>query len=591
MARKKKKMKTIPARRDGSEVDNNLKNPEMIKSLLAILFTVAFMDKTEKKASSKIKNKLGEWLTDSSAVIRIGGLSLNYNHMEVLAGSIMSNRIEGDAFAKMKDIGSAILIIDKKSRHNLSFSRRDMTLLSSIGGYFRNRSESSWVNVFKAVDLLNIPELSMLYVPPKADSGVIGQLKFNLNEIILQLIGKKAFDGQFLLTFQQASVFTKDHKKRFTYEQYMEKQRELRAIWNKAALGVLRKSNKPLKIKDFTAGLEKMGVDFSYAPDGFDAKIGLNGKKIELYTNDNKPISGWPQRGRRIHMNKAFGRPNADKYVFKAIDDETGLESAYYTYEHHSSSRTEKFKMVEKVLNNIDLYKKRWEAPIVQWHRSNSITVELIQSAQAYFMYDHQVRIGSKGNMTNFKRTYGVTTWKVGHIRKIMASEAIIKYSGKAGVKHIVNVRGKSQIDKKVLSILQRLTENRSKNDYLWVVPNSKNLINAVMFRKWLKSLGFPSKPHKLRHAKGTKIASEIMASVQFVPDETKSKDVQYKSAVDFFKQEIATKVAVVLGHKSADGTPLFITSVKSYINPAVSKAWFKERGFRPPSWIPKTQD
>jgi hypothetical protein len=394
----------------------------------------------------------------------------------------------------------------------------------------------------------------------------------------------------YLLTFQQASVFVAGHKKRAVYDKYLVAQRELRAEWNRAALAILRRTPKPMLVEEFETRMKQAGVLVRYLPLGFNAKIGLDGKKISLFTMDDKSILGWPMRGRKVFMNPSYGKSGGTQFVFKAKDEETGKENQYYTNEHHSSSRVEKFKVVENVLSDIDGYKTRWEAPLKAWKTSDPLTFEVLHSAQAYFMYETQARIGGKGNKTGDTDTFGVTTWKVGHVRKLDSTELRISYSGKKAVKQTHKVIAKNPIDKKVIAIIKKLTAGRKAKEMIWIMPGisvAKAHASASQFRKWLKSIGFPATPHKLRHAKGTKIAKEIMANVKFVPDETKSKDVQAKAASDFFKEKIAIKVALALGHKNADGTALVMTSVKSYIDPSVSKNWFVELGFRPPNWIP----
>lgn len=590
MKKRKKGMKTIPSRKV-EKVDDDRNPSEFMRSLLAVLFTAAYMDRNRTKASEETKKLLGKWMEDSFSAINLDQLPIKFEDLEDLAQGIIDDSLEGNPYGKMVLIGKAILEIDKKARHNLKFSRRDMDLLSSIGGYFRNKSDSAWDRVFRSVDLLGVSEVSMMYVPNVIGIGRSDDLKRTLRGYVKKLLENPA-KGQFILTFQQSAQFKKDHPKRDIYEKYMVTQRELRAIWNKGALSVLRKANSVIEVSEFRDRMKETGFDYDYTPKGFTAKIGLNGKKIELFTKDDKPIYGWPQQGRRIVMNNSFGTEGANQYVFKAVDDETGLESSYYTYDHHKNSRVEKFKMVETVMEDIEDYKNKWEAPLREWKPGSRINIKTIQSAQAYFMYDHQARIGGEKNMTAGKRTYGVTTWKVGHVRKATEQLILIKYSGKKGMPQTHRVKPVDQIDRKVIELILQLIEGKQAKDSLWDQSIfTLHKPNAAAFRKWLREMGFPSTPHKLRHTKGTKIAVELIARVKFVPDAKKSKDAQYKAATDFFKDKIATQVAKALGHKSASGEALYLTSVKSYIDPSVSRNWFTERGFRPPNWIPKNDE
>lgn len=559
---------------------------EQMNSMLALFFTAAFIDRNGGKAIPEIVKKMGTWLEDAMYVINNDKLDFKPKDIEVIARMVISGEKTGEASGAISRIGAEILYIDKRSRHNFSFSRKDLEVLSSIGGYYRNRSDSSWQRVFKAVDLLKIPELSRQFAPKGANIGEIESVIGELNDIVKKLL-KDSTTDQFILTFQQASNFTKGSKDRPTYERYLEKQRELRKLWNRSALGVLRKSPAPILIENFEKYMTKVGFRFSYVPDGFNAKIGLNGSKIELFTKNNEPIKGWPQQGRKIVMNNSFGLKGSNLYVFKAVDDETGMESAYYTYSHHESSRTERFTVVKDLMENILEHKSKWEAPLKNWTSRKPVTLEVMQSAQAYFMYNHQSRIGGKNNKTDGKRTYGTTTWKVGHIKKMDASAFIIKYSGKSGVPQTHRFKPLNPMQKKLITLLKVLIKDKKKTDPIWAYNGE--LASDAKFRLWLKSINFPSNPHKLRHCKGTKIALIMIAKNIPKIDESKSKDVQYRMLTKFFKDEIATKVAKALGHKSAEGEALFMTSVKSYIDPSVSRQWFSDKGFRPPNWIPKT--
>lgn len=595
--RRRKKMKPImprkPSAEDSGSPFRDTTRSDSMRGVLAILYTAAFMDKTKKPVSQTIiQDFIPRWLEDASAAIYVDHLPLSFQEIEKLCVGIKAGKIEGDAYASIGEIGKDILQIDKAARHNMEFSERDLDMLSSVGGYYRNRSPSSWDRVFRSVDLLNIIELSVQFIPDNVSTTEVMQLKKELRGLVAQLI-KNPDKGQYLLTFQQANEFKVGHKKRGTYEKYMETQRKLRALWNQAALAILRRFGKPVPVKQFLQRLKEDGVLVNYVPKGFNAKIGINGKKIELFTNDDRPIQGWPQRGRAIVMNNQFGSQGANQYVFKAVDDETGLESSYYTYDHHQSSRTEKFKVVEVVMDNIESYQTKWEAPLKAWSVREKPTMEILQSAQAIFMYECQARIGGKGNKTDGKATYGVTTWKVGHIKKLTSDELVILYSGKKGVKQKHTIKATNPLLKKLVALVKQLSQGRGKNDMLWIVPGklSKNHASAALFRQWLKSIGFPSTPHKLRHAKGTKIARELIQKRRFTAPEGKSKDVQYREATKFFKEQIATAVAKALGHKSATGEALYLTSVKSYIDPSVSRGWFTDRGYRPPSWIPKTDE
>ena len=63
------------------------------------------------------------------------------------------------------------------------------------------------------------------------------------------------------------------------------------------------------------------------------------------------------------------------------------------------------------------------------------------------------------------------------------------------------------------------------------------------------------------------------------------------KEAEDFMKDKVLTPVADALGHKSMKGgtvTPLWKTSITSYVMPNIVREWFEKQQLDVPKWVPE---
>jgi hypothetical protein len=581
-------------------------NKDAVFSLIAVLAAVAKTQHDRKSVSEKIRVSLiPYWMETLDYLYSVAQVPIDIREIEIVAKAVQDGKIDDNAEGYMRSIGKSLMMLQKSAAKSMIYEHEDLRILNAIGVYFRNKSESSWREIVRQIERIAIPELTSEFAPPIAGKYEFMNLRATLNERVRKLLDDKKTDA-YRLTFQQARVFqNKSHVKAADYKEYSELQRQLRKLWDNAVIAICRRSSgvKAIQIDKVRETLAANGIDVDYFPEGFEGKVGIYESKISLFTLGDRAIYGWPLPGRKVKMNKDYDNKTDNASVFIARDEE-GNQNYYQTFDFRQRGQEKKFATVREALVDIDGIRKRWEAPLKEWTKGSKITLDVITSAQAVMVYETQARIGGADNKSTVKKngkevvknTFGFSTWRMKHVRKLTATEVKISYSGKKGVKQSHRLVADTPITKKLLDLLNRLAVGKEPNDFLWSSPIVKNgnYVSASDFNKFLKTIGVPAgfTAHKIRHAKGTKIARDIMAAKPYKINETESHSKQLQMAGEWFKKNIAFQVALALGHKKTteDGgtEALWSTSVKSYIDPTVSANWFKERGLRPPTWIPK---
>lgn len=584
---------------------------ESILSFIALLAAIAKCEHDGKPLSEKIRMEmLPRWVENIIHMRITVGLPIDQEEMMKLAVALQNGKIDDSVSGYMRLIGKALLGLQKSAKKIMLYSHDDVAILSAIGVYYRNKSPSSWKNIVRMIEKLGIPELTAEFAPPIKDALAFDMLKDQLRHIV-QRLRKDKSSTDYRLTFQEARKLGPTHPKRALYEKYMGLNVELHNMWKDAVRSILRKSGaKSLPIEKINERLDEAGVDVDYFPTGFDGRAGIFENDVKLFTDAEKPIYGKPQPGREITMNRNYDPAADDTNVFEAYDEKTGKKGYFYTYEYHAKAREKKFTIIRSALEDLDGYRKKWEQPLLSWSPSSRVTIDTILSAMAVTIYETQARIGGTGNKSivkdkdggeSEKNTFGLSTWRVGHIKTLDADKFVVSYSGKKAVrqKHIVKATA-SPAAKKLVLFLKTLSAGKKPKDFLWAHPLVKRgkPVTASDFNRFLKGFGLPDGfgAHKMRHAKGTTIAKQIIAAKKWkAPVNETNYDNIVRNATAFFRTNIAERVAIALGHKSssvdADGNkttkPLWSTSVKSYIDPAVSQQWFLDNGMKPPKWIP----
>ncbi len=116
-------------------------------------------------------------------------------------------------------------------------------------------------------------------------------------------------------------------------------------------------------------------------------------------------------------------------------------------------------------------------------------------------------------------------------------------------------------------------------NDIIWQINGE--VISGGEIRRYLKSTGFESSPHKFRHLRATMM---FINALKEKPPNKKWTQLQFETYI----KSILTEIGNQLGHvRTIDGvaTPTWATAAKSYVDPYTLKNTFKLYDMRIPVW------
>lgn len=547
---------------------------------------------------------------------------INYLIQELLN----ENGVSQNAISNMVRVGNSIKEIEHQTKAMSSFTHDDINYLKYLGTYMRSlkksqESSSAWEQITRRVEKLDMAELTMEFQAKTRPKFEFKNLQNKLYELVEKLDGRQ--DWQ--LTFDAPKKFSKfnptiTNEIRELYEEYLKINVELKKMWQDVVVGTLRASAKKfLPVEYVKEQLLKSGITIDYFPKGYESSknfkacVGIYNNSLRLITGAGKAVNAWPKPGLVVQINPDYDSETDNMYVFKTTNpnDPDYRGNQAYTFDYQKQSQEKKFEIVTEALEDIDKYRKRWEQPILRWNPHKPITMEVLLSAQAVMIYETQARIGSDSGLTmvidkygNYKgkKTFGLSTWRRKHVLKINPMGIKIKYPGKKAViqEHVLKASISRPAKNTILLLMKlieridklEISERNRKEEYLWAWPgvNNGKYMTAHMFNKHLRELHLPTNftAHKIRHAKGTMIAQQIIKNNRYIPDSNHDKsdpkhiERRAKHAADWFKVNVATQVALLLGHKTKteeETKALWSTSVKSYIDPALVKKFFNDNG------------
>ena len=233
----------------------------------------------------------------------------------------------------------------------------------------------------------------------------------------------------------------------------------------------------------------------------------------------------------------------------KTIKNKDGDETTVYEYSDRQVNKRhkEKSKKVEKIRQNIDALEKKIYSDLKG--KEN----KMVALAVALINHTYE-RVGNDESASNGH--YGVTGWKKKHL-SFKGDTAILKYTGKSGVRH-----EKEITDKKLVSALKEVSKGLSKEDCLL------EEIDASDVNEYLDQFGITAKDIRGYHAN-----REMQERLKALRDENgelpknrKEKEQQLK---DEFKEALEG-AAKAVGHEGA-------TLRKQYLVPHLEETYMKD--------------
>lgn len=359
------------------------------------------------------------------------------------------------------------------------------------------------------------------------------------------------------------------------HAEYLMLRREVNDIYKKALANVVRGANeKYLPLRDVVQKLKAMGVIHNL-PTGFVGNIDDLGN---FYTTQGKKLLQNPSG--EVLMNPKYDPSQDNAYVCSFTPPFALKPTRAYTVEYRQDAKGAKFEIVLEVMPKLNALAKKWLPDL----RLIDKEKEGVLAALCEFIYDTSARVGNKNAMTDGEKTYAATQLEAKHF-KFAQNSCTIKYFGKAAgaQEHKVSflgVRGKQLGD-----ALRQLHAGKKPDDAVFTFQGKQ--VTGTMINRYMHSLGFPKEftIHKLRTARGTKLAMDILAGCPF-----KKGDGTKDTVVHKWLETELLKVGSELGHMSGEKVTS-ATAIQNYIAPELLAEFYSKLGMRPSSKVQKAID
>lgn len=483
---------------------------------------------------------------------------------------VMKEYIKGNE-VDLTGIGVDLKDVIKSAMRDPKAKAAWIDILKAFGLWFRVGSERSLQKLSKAGVELHMPWLNRLFAKEVGSQKTVEK---SLAKLIKSVTRRSA------LTFSDEEALALKAKSPVIYKEYLRLRREYNQVWKDALATFVRRSGKNLV--PFTQAmrfLQKKGIEHTL-PEGFTGLIDANGV---WYTEDGKKINGIPSSRifPRIRMNPD---PEKDNYVFTAIREDGGRQH-FYTVEFRTGQSARKFKIARTLGKNIDRIRKKWSPLIKNFDESDPrCSASLIME----MLYVYSARIGGKGNKTDGKATYGISTLRVNQCRWLSDGGLKIKYPGKKGVMTEHVLRPTTVPNKIRLKAFEFLLEDKARDDFVFTYRlknGARKPVGGQFVNQLFKTFGAGEATlHKLR----TLIATSMMEEAL---NELYAKKGSYNDPKRFLAdlQKIALKVGKTLNHMrtTKEGTEVTgATAIQSYIDPALIAEAYEHYQIARPNWL-----
>lgn len=353
---------------------------------------------------------------------------------------------------------------------------------------------------------------------------------------------------------------------------------------------------KPVHVLDAEDYLADLGYTDNVFPDvkrSDPLYVGMYSGKVAFFTKDGRRLVGGipPESTQIIFPSTYNAKDGTGGYITYRSPNAVGKEpTKLYTVEHKSAASDHKFAVAEKVSANLTKFLGVWKKDL---DSKNPYT--FMAAVASWLIYLTGARVGSKvgGSSNTGKATAGALTLLVSNV-KLAGAKLTIAYKGKKSVSqiHIVNLAD-PEVPRNLKRCVEELLEDKSKDEFFFAEYDSDDNVHQLSYKDYvayLKKIGFPAGIHKIRHARGTQLATELLAKKWTAPAGSTTLVKKQKAAEDYVKEKVLTKVANLLGHKKATGEAMWQTSISNYINPKPVAQWFVANGLRVPKWVPKKE-
>ena len=443
----------------------------------------------------------------------------------------------------------------KQLRADISLSLDAYNFLRDFSLYMRTDSEASQQRIISKVGIV-APEVAKFFAQETDDNSEQQALLEQAKTLIRKMTGISAN----VLTIEQAAKCRANSPELYT--KYRKIMLQVSKLTKNAVQTYIRSNGGLVKVNDLIAYLDSIEYKHNYP--NFDGYI----DEKQFYTKYKEPLAG-PPTG-EVLMNPQY-KKGSSQYVFKCKAPGAKTYQTVYTVDALTKARASKFDAVLKSVSKIGKVRAKWLRD-VKASRELGIITELAYLTCA--------RIGTLGNETDGKPTYGLSTLLAKHAR-IKGNTLTLSYPGKKGVKQKHIIKADDASTRQIIKFFEDILPELNPSDRIFDV-------NGTMVNKYIRALGLDISVHKFRTLRGTVLMSEELENQMA----RLAKNPAEKTVHEAFKKA-ATTVAKLLGHynSTANGVKLSTaTSIKNYIDPSVCIAFFDKYEVRLPSILEKLQ-
>lgn len=484
--------------------------------------------------------------------------------------------------ASLKTVRGAMAKI--RSNNKVSFD--EIATLNALRSWHATQNENSLNIARKLLTRINMPKLLQQEFVQDVKSQAV-YLK-NLEHIVKQLTGTPGYTVP-----MEDAANIRETAPEALWKQYLDARKAADLIYKQELHNYMAQHGSPQPIQNVRKHLQQKGVKAHRLPPmGFEGQIDAEG---HLYTSEGKKLAvNTLYPGATVVMNPDYdsakdleaGKNNNwyIKTILPTLNAKGGNNTQYiYVNDKRKVNQNAKFEVVQQMLQQ--------EATIVgKWRKDLSSTDATIcvPAAQCEISYLTAARIGGKDNENKQGKTYGLTTWLAGNVKK-RGPSLIFDYVGKDSVQQQHTLSPDTPAIERVIKIVNTLLVDKKRSDPLWEYAGHE--FNDSRLRAYFKTVcSVPGATiHKIRHLRGTRLMEEQLPGL--TEKLLKSRTLS-QAMVDSAVKSAAEAVGDLLGHRRGVGeaqkiTPL--TALKSYIDPSLLNDFYdslQERNIRRPKWL-----
>jgi len=541
--------------------------------LVSMLFYMAVFAKQKPFLSAELLKSLKQWVPLGREFVKKYGISIKayQAYTQLLMVATEEETIDDHLYELLDSYRAAM----PKIQRDVSISHEQLGMIKDIMLWMKNESCNALARVERGLSTVT------------SESALIAGFQKDLEsqdpflEELIPLVKKLGGSGvpiKWELTIEESRAVNKT--KPALYKKYLELKRTVEGIAKRGLMDYVRASGKEsVPIKDAVKYLEAQGIQHKL-PMEFKGNVGEDGA---LYTGGAKQLRLSSAPRYKIVMNPKYDPIKDDQFVATEIRPTLNAKGKpnvahLYTVQYTRRSMREKYKMVSVLIKNQNKYRRKWIEDMKSDDPDRWVFGLMVELS-----YSTCARISEPGAENTKGRTFGLSSWLVGNIKR-MGPSRIIEYTGKDSVHHKHKIDPSTAISRLVIKRLDSLTKDRPRKELVFEVDGK--YYSPQKIRTYFKTLTGISDVsiHKIRTMRGTELAEKELEKRIGILD---SKRSLTQTVVDKSFQEALTAVGKLLGHVKGVGAEqkaTWTTASKSYVDADLQRSFyehFADRGIR----------